>query len=84
MNDTPAAFTAGIMPVIAGLAQGRVFISSIVIPVNTLSAAGADHSLLIGTPFAKCIVTHHDAVLQWVLLPTVTTGKSFSHHRHSP
>lgn len=84
MDDAPAAFTAGIVPVIAGLAEGRIFIPGIIIPVDTLSTAGADHSLLIGTAFAKCIVTHHDAASQRVLLSTVTAGKGLSHHRHSP
>ena len=84
MYNTPAAFTAGIVPVIAGLAEGNIFISSIVILVDALSAAGANHSLLVGAVFAKGIVTHHDAVLQRVRLSTVAAGKSFSHHRHSP
>ena len=84
MYNTPTAFTAGIVPIIAGLAEGRVFIPCIIIPVDTLSTAGADHGLLIGTAFAKGIVTHHDAVLQWVLLSTVTAGKSLSHYCHSP
>ena len=83
MDNTSAAFTAGIVPVIAGRAEGRVFIPGIVIPVDTLSAVGANHGLLICTAFAKCIVTHHDAILQWVLLSTVTADKSLSHHRHS-
>ena len=84
MDDAPAAFTAGIVPVIAGLTEGRIFIPGIIIPVDTLSTAGADHSLLIGTAFAKRIVTHQDAAFQRVLLSTVAADKSFSHHRHSP
>ena len=84
MDDTSTAFATGIVAVIAGLAEGRVFIPGIVIPVDTLTAVGTDHGLLIGTAFAKRIVTHHDAVPQWVLLSTVAADKSFSHHRHSP
>ena len=80
MDDTPAAFAAGIVAVIAGLAEGRVFIPGIVIPVNTLSAVGADYGLLIGTAFAKRIVTHHDTVLQRVFLSTVTADKGFGFH----
>ena len=84
MDDTPAAFATGIVAVIAGLAEERVFVSSIIIPVDKLSTVGADYGFLIGTAFAKGIVTHHDAVLQRVRLSTVAAGKSFSHHRHSP
>ena len=84
MDDTSTAFTAGIVPIIAGLAEGRIFIPGIVIPVDTLSAVGADYGLLIGTAFAKRIVTHQDAAFQQVRLPTVAADKSFSHHRHSP
>ena len=84
MDDTSTAFATGIVAVIAGLAEGRVFIPGIVIPVDTLTAVGADYSFLIGTAFAKRIVTHQDAAFQRVRLSTVTAGKSFSHHRHSP
>ena len=83
MYNTPTAFTAGIVAVIAGLAEDRVFVSSIIIPVDTLSAAGADHGLLIGTVFAKCIVIHQDAAFQRVFLPTVTADKGLGFHINS-
>jgi len=83
MDDTSTAFATGIVPVITGLAEGCIFIPGIVIPINTLSAAGADHSLLIGTAFAKCIVTHQDAAFQRVRLSAVTAGKGLGFHINS-
>ena len=83
MDDTSTAFATGIVAVIARLAEGRVFIPGIVIPVDTLSAAGANYGLLIGTALAKCIVTHQDAAFQRVLLSAVTAGKGLVFHINS-
>ena len=35
VDDTPAVFAAGIVPVIAGLTERRIFVSGIVIPLHS-------------------------------------------------
>jgi len=80
MNDTPAAFTAGIVPVIAGLAEGRIFIPGIVISADTPTAVGADYSFLIGTAFAEFVLIHQNVFVQQMGLPASAAGKSLSAH----
>ena len=64
VDDTPAVFAAGLVPVIAGLTERRIFVSGIVIPVDTLSTVGADNGLLVGAGFAECVFVHLNAFTQ--------------------
>ena len=43
VNDPPAAGTGEIEAVVAGLAEGRVVVSSVLVPPDALAAAGTDH-----------------------------------------
>ena len=84
MDDPAAVFAAGVVPVVAGLAEGGVVVSGIVVPVDALAAVGADHGLLIGTGFTELIIVHQDALTQRMGVPTVAAGKGVFFHNIDP
>ena len=84
VDDPPAAVAYGVVPVVAGLAEGGVFIPGLIVPINALSAVGTDHGLLVCAALTQFIVPHRNQAFQRVGLSTVTAGKGFSHHRQSP
>ena len=69
-----------LVPVIAGLAEGHVVVSGIVIPVDALAAVSADHGFLVCTGFAELIIVHQDALTQRMGVPTVAAGKGVFFH----